>query len=171
MQIEYSKSLADKIKYKSNNTSPVWYLFYPPWSVMSDGVTLWYHHVSFIEYASYHSELGTTIFLFKASIFHVIAACLIIFMSEKLNCKLWVFLQSCRHESWVNTLKHLIDDVPIFLRSEGLNNIPDALSLIFKSVLANAGDFIKWVAEVGRREEDGSGLSKEEKGRLSIKVG
>jgi len=70
----------------------------------------------------------------------------------------------------VNTLKHLIDDVPIFLRSEGLNNIPDALSLIFKSVLANAGDFIKYVVEVRRREEDGSGLSKEEKGRLSIKV-
>ena len=70
----------------------------------------------------------------------------------------------------MNTAKYLIDDVPMLLRSEGLNSIPDALSLIFKSVLANAADFIKWVAEVRRREEDGSGLSKEEKGRLAIKV-
>lgn len=70
----------------------------------------------------------------------------------------------------MSTAKYLIDDVPVLLRSEGLHSVPDVLSLIFKSLLANAGDFIKWVAEVRRQEEDGSGLSKEEKGRLAVKV-
>lgn len=64
----------------------------------------------------------------------------------------------------------MIDDVPILLKSEGLNSVPDVLSLIFEYLLANAGDFIKWVVEVKRQEKDDTGLSKEEKGRLTLKV-
>lgn len=79
-------------------------------------------------------------------------------------------LQSCRHDSWVKTAKYLIDDVPMLLKSDTLNSVPGILSLILKSLPANAGDFIKWVAEVRRGEENGSGLSQEEKGRLAVKV-
>ncbi|XP_026655739.1 glutathione gamma-glutamylcysteinyltransferase 1-like isoform X2 [Phoenix dactylifera] len=43
------------------------------------------------------------------------------------------------------------------------------LSLLFQHLPANAGDFVAWIAEVRRREEDGSSLSVEEKGRLAIK--
>lgn len=80
-----------------------------------------------------------------------------------------LYTLSCRHESWVNTAKYLIDDVPVLLKSGTLNSVPDVLSLILKSLPANAGDFIKWVAEVRRQEENGSSLSKEEKGRLAVK--
>lgn len=66
--------------------------------------------------------------------------------------------------------KYLIDDVPILLKSEGLHTIPEVLNIIFNSLPANAGDFIKWVAEVRRLEEDGPRLSMEEKERLAVKV-
>lgn len=80
-----------------------------------------------------------------------------------------LYTLSCRHESWIKTAKYLIEDVPVLLKSGTLNNVPEVLSLIFKSLPANAGDFIKWVAEVRRQEENGSCLSKEEKGRLAVK--
>lgn len=79
-----------------------------------------------------------------------------------------LYTLSCRHESWVQTAKYLMDDVPLLLKKANLNTVQDVLSLIFKSLLSNAGDFIKWVAEV-RRQEENSALSKEEKERLAIK--
>ncbi|KAG1359741.1 glutathione gamma-glutamylcysteinyltransferase 1 [Cocos nucifera] len=80
-----------------------------------------------------------------------------------------LYTLSCRHESWVSMARYLIDDVPILLKSEGLSSVPEVLFLLFKSLPANAGDFIKWVAEVRRQEEDGSILSKEEEERLAAK--
>lgn len=66
--------------------------------------------------------------------------------------------------------KYLIDDVPILLKSEDLKNVHEVLSLLLMSLPACAGNFIKWVAEVRRQEEEGSSLSKEEKDRLAVKV-
>lgn len=79
-------------------------------------------------------------------------------------------MQSCRQESWLSTAKYFIDDLPVLLKSEDLKTVPRVLSLLFQHLPANAGDFITWVAEVRRREEDGSNLSEEERGRLAIKV-
>ncbi|XP_020250398.1 glutathione gamma-glutamylcysteinyltransferase 1-like isoform X2 [Asparagus officinalis] len=80
-----------------------------------------------------------------------------------------LYTLSCRHDSWVSTAKYLIDDVPILLKAEGLKAVPDVLSLILRSLLSRAGDFINWVVEVRLREEDGSAVSQEEKGRLAVK--
>lgn len=78
------------------------------------------------------------------------------------------FLQSCKHESWVGVAKYLMDDVPLLLQSEEVKDIQDVLSVVIMSLPSNFEDFIKWVAEV-RRREDGS-LSTEEKARLAVKV-
>ena len=81
-----------------------------------------------------------------------------------------MFVQSCKHESWVGVAKYLMDDVPLLLKSEDVKDINKVLRVVFLSLPSNFGDFIKWVAEVRRQEDDGQSLSQEEKGRLSVKV-
>ncbi|XP_077250759.1 glutathione gamma-glutamylcysteinyltransferase 1-like isoform X2 [Tasmannia lanceolata] len=80
-----------------------------------------------------------------------------------------LYTLSCKHESWVSTAKYLIEDVPILLNSEDINNVQKILSAWFTSLPTGAEEFIKWVAEVRRQEEGESSLSKEEKERLSVK--
>ncbi|XP_010943665.2 glutathione gamma-glutamylcysteinyltransferase 1 isoform X2 [Elaeis guineensis] len=80
-----------------------------------------------------------------------------------------LYTLNCRQESWLSATKYFIDDVPLLLKSEDLKTVPQVLSLLFQHLPANAGDFITWITEVRRREEDGSNLSEEEKGRLAIK--
>ncbi|KAJ4968481.1 hypothetical protein NE237_015182 [Protea cynaroides] len=80
-----------------------------------------------------------------------------------------LYTLSCKHDSWVGMSKYLIDDVPVLLKSEDIKDVQKVLSVVFTSIPANFGEFIKWVAEVRRKEDGGSGLSKEEKERLSLK--
>lgn len=80
------------------------------------------------------------------------------------------FLQSCKHESWVGVAKYLMDDVPLLLQSEEVKDIQDVLSVVIMSLPSNFEDFIKWVAEVRRREDGTQSLSTEEKARLAVKV-
>ena len=82
----------------------------------------------------------------------------------------WNFLQSCKHESWVSTAKYLMDDVPVLLMSEDVKDVDQVLSVVFTYLPSNFGEFIKWVAEVRRREDGGQNLSQEEKERLATKV-
>ncbi|XP_042516534.1 glutathione gamma-glutamylcysteinyltransferase 1-like [Macadamia integrifolia] len=79
------------------------------------------------------------------------------------------YSHSCKHVSWTRMSNYLIDDVPVLMKSEDIKDVQKLLSVIFTSLPANFGEFIKWVAEVRRREEGGSGLSKEEKERLAVK--
>lgn len=65
--------------------------------------------------------------------------------------------------------KYCVEDVPNLLKDESLDNVPTLLSHLVESLPANAGDLIKWVVEVRRKEEGGSSLSKEEKERLVLK--
>lgn len=81
-----------------------------------------------------------------------------------------VLLQSCKHESWISISKHLMDDLPVLLSSENVKDIKDVLSTLLSNLPPNFAEFIKWVAEVRRQEENGQKLSEEEKGRLAIKV-
>ena len=62
-----------------------------------------------------------------------------------------------------------MDDMPRLLKSENVKDIQKVLSVIFTSLPSNFEEFIKWVAEVRRREDDQS-LSSEEKARLAVKV-
>ncbi|XP_072966627.1 glutathione gamma-glutamylcysteinyltransferase 1-like isoform X2 [Typha angustifolia] len=80
-----------------------------------------------------------------------------------------LYTLSCKHDTWVGMAKYLLDDVPNLVKSASLNSVTAVLFLLFKNLPASAGDFIKWVAEVRRQEEDGSSLSKEEKERLALK--
>lgn len=80
-----------------------------------------------------------------------------------------LYTLSCRDESWIKTAKYLLDDVPILLNSDDINSVHDILTILFTSLPANVGEFIKWVAEVRRQEEGGSRLSEEEKARLAVK--
>lgn len=81
-----------------------------------------------------------------------------------------MLLQSCKHESWVSISKHLMDDLPVLLSSENVKDIKDVLSTLLSNLPPNFDEFIKWIAEVRRQEENGQKLSDEEKGRLAIKV-
>ncbi|PNX74574.1 phytochelatin synthase, partial [Trifolium pratense] len=76
---------------------------------------------------------------------------------------------SCKHESWNSIAKFLMDDVPVLLKSEDVKDIHKVLSVIFTSLPSNFEEFIKWVAEIRRREDGDSSLSAEEKTRLTVK--
>lgn len=78
--------------------------------------------------------------------------------------------QSCKHESWVSIARYLMEDVPVLLSSVEVEDIKDVLSIVFKSLPSKFEEFIKWIAEVRRQEDDGQSLSQEEKGRLTVKV-
>lgn len=80
-----------------------------------------------------------------------------------------LYTLSCKHESWVKVAKYLMDDVPNLVKSEDIKDIRKVLSVVFSSLPSNFGDFIKWIAEVRRREDGGQNLSQEENGRLSLK--
>ncbi|KAI3694349.1 hypothetical protein L1987_77314 [Smallanthus sonchifolius] len=73
----------------------------------------------------------------------------------------------CKHESWVNIAKYLMEDVLELLSSK---NVKDVLSIVFSSLPSKFLEFIKWVPEVRRTEEGDQSLSLEEQERLSIKV-
>ncbi|PIA45454.1 hypothetical protein AQUCO_01700763v1 [Aquilegia coerulea] len=88
-------------------------------------------------------------------------------ISRLQNAPSLLYTLSCKHESWISTAKYLMDDVPSLLKSEDVNDAEKVLSVVFTSLPTNFTEFIKWVAEV-RRQEDGA-LSKEERGRLSVK--
>nr|AFM38979.1 phytochelatin synthase [Sophora viciifolia] len=79
-----------------------------------------------------------------------------------------LYTLSCRHASWNSIAKFLIDDVPLLLKSEDVKDIHKVLSVVVSSLPSNFEEFIKWVAEV-RRREDGPSLSAEEKARLAVK--
>ncbi|PON34755.1 Phytochelatin synthase [Parasponia andersonii] len=81
-----------------------------------------------------------------------------------------VFKQSCRHESWNCVAKYLTEDVPLLLKLDDIKDVQEVLSVVFQSPPADLREFIKWIAEVRRPEDDGSLiLSEEEKERLAIK--
>lgn len=91
-----------------------------------------------------------------------------------LSCSIEIYsfgvLQSCKHESWITTAKYLMDDVPVLLNSGKVRDAKDVLLTVVTSLPSNFTDFIKWVAEVRRKEDGGESLSQEEKERLAIKV-
>lgn len=80
-----------------------------------------------------------------------------------------LYTLSCKHESWVRTARYLMDEVPILLTSEDVQDIKKALSVVFTSLLSDFDNFIKWIAEVRRQEDGSQSLSQEEKSRLAIK--
>lgn len=63
-----------------------------------------------------------------------------------------------------------MEDVPVLLGLEDLEDVKNVLSVVFKSLPSNFAEFIKWIAEVRRQEDGGQSLSQEEKGRLAVKV-
>ncbi|XP_076921438.1 glutathione gamma-glutamylcysteinyltransferase 1-like isoform X1 [Bidens hawaiensis] len=80
-----------------------------------------------------------------------------------------LYTLSCKHESWANIAKYLMEDVPVLLSSKNVKDVKDVLSIVFNSLPSKFLEFIKWVAEVRRTEEGGQSLSPEEQERLSIK--
>lgn len=81
-----------------------------------------------------------------------------------------LYTLSCKHESWKGIAKYLMDDIPLLLKSDNVNDVQKVISVIFTSLPSGFEEFIKWVAEVRRREDGGQGLSPEEKARLSVKA-
>ncbi|GKB99709.1 glutathione gamma-glutamylcysteinyltransferase 1-like protein, partial [Tanacetum coccineum] len=76
---------------------------------------------------------------------------------------------SCKHESWTNIAKYLVEDVPTLLSSKDVKDVKDVLSIVFNSSPSKFLEFIKWVAEVRRLEDGDQSLSSEEKQRLATK--
>ncbi|KAK4281314.1 hypothetical protein QN277_012827 [Acacia crassicarpa] len=81
-----------------------------------------------------------------------------------------LYTVSCRHEGWNIVAKYLTEDVPLLLKSEGLEDIQKLLSVVFKSPPIELRGFITWIAEVRRQEDGNLTLSEEERGRLAIKA-
>lgn len=63
-----------------------------------------------------------------------------------------------------------MDDVPNLVKTDDLKDVHKVLSVVFSSLPSHFGEFIKWIAEVRRREDGDQNLSLEENGRLSLKV-
>ncbi|XP_021888573.1 glutathione gamma-glutamylcysteinyltransferase 1-like [Carica papaya] len=80
-----------------------------------------------------------------------------------------LYTLSCKHESWVNVAKYLMDDVPLLVTSEDVKDIQKVISIVLMSLPSKFEEFIKWVVEVRRREDGNQSLSLEEKGRLTVK--
>ncbi|KAL4355090.1 hypothetical protein GQ457_06G028730 [Hibiscus cannabinus] len=80
-----------------------------------------------------------------------------------------LYTLSCKHESWVKVAKYLTDDVPNLVKSDDVKDVQKVISVVFSSLPSNFEEFIKWIAEVRRREDGDQNLSLEEKGRLSLK--
>ncbi|MBA0769709.1 hypothetical protein Gotri_018411 [Gossypium trilobum] len=80
-----------------------------------------------------------------------------------------LYTLSCKHESWVKVAKYLMDDVPNLVKTDDVKDVHKVLSVVFSSLPSHFGEFIKWIAEVRRREDGGQNLSLEENGRLSLK--
>ncbi|KAJ3672150.1 hypothetical protein LUZ60_006871 [Juncus effusus] len=81
-----------------------------------------------------------------------------------------LYTLSCKHENWAGMVKYLTDDVPKLSASENIKNIQELISELFKALPESAGEFIKWVVEVRRKEEgEFEGLNTEEEERLSLK--
>lgn len=80
-----------------------------------------------------------------------------------------LYTLSCKNESWVGIAKYLVDDVPFLLKSVDVTNTQEVLCVIFTSLPSNFGEFIKWIAEVRRREDGNQSLSPEEKARIAVK--
>lgn len=63
-----------------------------------------------------------------------------------------------------------MEDVPLLLKSENVKDIEGAITVVCMSLPSNFRDFIMWVAEIRRHEDDGQSLSPEEMRRLAMKV-
>ncbi|KAH9729238.1 glutathione gamma-glutamylcysteinyltransferase 1 [Citrus sinensis] len=80
-----------------------------------------------------------------------------------------LYTLSCKHENWVGIAKYLVDEVPKIVKSKDFKDFEEVLTILFTSLPSNFGEFVKWVAEVRRREDGDHSLSQEEKGRLALK--
>ncbi|CAA0815218.1 Glutathione gamma-glutamylcysteinyltransferase 1 [Striga hermonthica] len=80
-----------------------------------------------------------------------------------------LYTLSCKHESWTTTAKYLMDDVPVLLSSDNINDVKKVLSTVFTYLPSDFAEFIKWVAEIRRKEDGAQSLSEEEKERLTTK--
>ncbi|KAF7062480.1 hypothetical protein CFC21_069074 [Triticum aestivum] len=80
-----------------------------------------------------------------------------------------LYTVSCGDESWKSMAKYCVEDAPNLLKDESPDNVTTLLSRLVGSLPANAGDLIKCVVEVRRKDEGGSCLSKEGKERLVLK--
>ncbi|XP_037465816.1 glutathione gamma-glutamylcysteinyltransferase 1-like [Triticum dicoccoides] len=90
-------------------------------------------------------------------------------VSRRSSAPSFLYTVSCGHGSWKSMAKYCVEDVPNLLKDESLDNVTTLLSRLVESLPANAGDLIKCVIEVRRKEEGESSLSKEEKERLFLK--
>ncbi|KAL7598028.1 hypothetical protein Lser_V15G27079 [Lactuca serriola] len=80
-----------------------------------------------------------------------------------------LYTLSCKHESWIKIAEYLVEDVPKLLSCKDVKDVKDVLAIVFNSLPSKFLEFIKWVAEVRRREDAGQTLSPEEKERLGVK--
>ncbi|XP_010542900.1 PREDICTED: glutathione gamma-glutamylcysteinyltransferase 1-like [Tarenaya hassleriana] len=80
-----------------------------------------------------------------------------------------LYTLSCKDESWLSIAKYLTEDVPRLVSSQHVNNVEKILSVVFKSLPSNFNQFIRWVAELRRKEDLNQNLSAEEKSRLNLK--
>ncbi|MCL7044000.1 hypothetical protein MKW94_029525 [Papaver nudicaule] len=54
-------------------------------------------------------------------------------------------LQVCKHESWLDSVNYLMDDVPVNLQSSNVTDVRELLSLVISSFPGSFAEFIKWV--------------------------
>ncbi|XAR61073.1 Glutathione gamma-glutamylcysteinyltransferase [Bertholletia excelsa] len=79
-----------------------------------------------------------------------------------------LYTVSCRNENWNSIMKYLIRDVPPLLKLEDIKDIEGVLSGGISSIPSNFNEFVMWIAEVRRKEEEVSILSEEERKRLEL---
>ncbi|MCL7031939.1 hypothetical protein MKW94_000027 [Papaver nudicaule] len=64
----------------------------------------------------------------------------------------------CKHESWLDSVNYLMDDVPVNLQSSNIADVRELLSLVISSFPSSFAEFIKWVE---LRRQTGLGIEEE----------
>ncbi|KAK4773245.1 hypothetical protein SAY87_028264 [Trapa incisa] len=76
---------------------------------------------------------------------------------------------SCKNENWTSIAKYLVDDIPNLLKVEDIKDVKMLIGLICKSLPLDFEKFIHWVLGIQSAVDGGVCISKEEKGRPTIK--
>ncbi|CAN1192916.1 Glutathione gamma-glutamylcysteinyltransferase 1 [Linum perenne] len=75
----------------------------------------------------------------------------------------------CKQESWNNTAKYIIEEVPILLATEDVKDVSRVLHVIFMSLPSDFSDFINLVANDRGQVNGDENISQQEKQRLAVK--
>ncbi|KAL9257804.1 Glutathione gamma-glutamylcysteinyltransferase 1-like protein [Drosera capensis] len=90
-------------------------------------------------------------------------------ISKQVSSPSLLYTVSCHHASWKAAVLYLTQDAPHLFSTTEIKDLHELIAMIFTSAPTGLRDFIAWVVEVRRQEEDNKTVSNEERARLALK--